>query len=103
MSPMFLRGMEDPFVSRAGDAVISSNPLSVLLHDICRSRLYFAVGLVAMVVRYGFQLTNGEVIKTWAGDQVRTDWPCRDELNGGGRASCSGGMVVRLMVSAIGE
>ena len=67
-----------------GRAVISSKPLSVLLQDICRSRLYFAVGLVAMVVRYGDQLTSDEVIKTWPGDQVKTDCPSKDDFTGEG-------------------
>lgn len=85
-----------PFRSPVGEVVISSNPLSVLLQEIWRSRLYFAVGLVAMVVKYGLQLTSGEVIKTSPGDQVRTDCPGRDDMVGS-RGSL-GGVSLWLLV-----
>lgn len=37
-----------------------------------------------MVARYGVQLINGEVIKTWVGDQVRTDCLPAYDMAGGG-------------------
>ena len=61
-----------------GGVVVSSNPLSDLVQESWRSRLYLAAGLVAIVTRYGVQVTGDEVIMICPGGQVKTDCPASD-------------------------